>query len=374
MFYFMKKKTTQGKIISWLTVIFLVIAIEVTKRFPQFIEKYYSTGLYVPLSRLLRVTTGWIFFSAGDVFYFLLVVIILTQIILFLKELIKHFSWKTFAGGCLSGLKKILWLYIIFNLAWGLNYYRKGIAHQLQLEKYNYCKEDVEQLTHQLIDELNFYRRQIPDTALPQISIPQILPEAIKNYATVSQQYSFLQYKNRSVKPSLISKPGKYFGYTGYYNPFSGEAQFRNDIPAILLPYIVSHEMAHQLGYASESEANFVGYLACSSSKNLYFLYSTYLDLFSYAQNEEVRTYFMDGDTTGLKNALLYNKQHLDSLVINDRKKIRAFFYKEDNKMAPLMSQMYSKYLKFNMQQNGIESYNEIIGWLLAYKKKYGKL
>lgn len=370
----MDKKPARYKIIQWGVVIALIIIIETIKQFPHFIEKYYSAGLYVPLSRFLRIITGWIPFSIGDIFYFSLSLAIFIQVILFLKELITHFSWKLLAAGCLSGLRKILQLYIIFNLLWGLNYYREGIAHQLQLERYHYCKEDVSQLTHQLIDKVNFYRKQIPDTTLPEISIPQILPEARKDYTTVSQQYSFLQYKNPSVKISVISKLGKYFGFTGYYNPFSGEAQFRNDVPSVLLPYIVCHEMAHQLGYASESEANFAGYLACSSSTNPYFLYSTYMDLFSYAQAEEIHTYFMDGDTTGLKNTLLYNKQHLDTLVINDRKKIRAFFYNEENRISPAMSAMYNQYLKFNMQDRGVESYNEVIGWLLAYQKKYGKL
>jgi hypothetical protein len=370
----MSKKPIQYNITKWLVIIILIAVIETIKQFPHFIETYYSTGFYVPLSRFLRITTGWIPFSIGDIFYFILSLIIFIQVILFLKELIKHFSWKFFGNGCLNGLRKILWLYIIFNLVWGLNYYREGIAHQLQLEKYNYCKDDVTQLTHQLIDKVNFYRNQFSDTGLPNISVRQILPEARKNYATIAQQYNFLQYKNPSVKISIISKLGKYFGFTGYYNPFSGEAQFRNDIPSILLPYIVSHEMAHQLGYASESEANFAGYLACSSSNNPYFLYSTYLDLFSYAQAEEIHTYFMDGDTTGLKNALLYNKEHLDSLIIKDRKKIRAFFYNEENKISPAMSAMYNQYLKFNMQNRGVESYNEVIGWLLAYQKKYGKL
>ena len=35
---------------------------------------------------------------------------------------------------------------------------------------------------------------------------------------------------------------------------------------------------------------------------------------------------------------------------------------------------MYDQYLKMNKQLAGINSYNEVIGWLLAYQKKYGKI
>jgi len=40
---------------------------------------------------------------------------------------------------------------------------------------------------------------------------------------------------------------------------------------------IVCHELAHQVGIASESEANFMGYLATTNSDNVYFNYSGYL-------------------------------------------------------------------------------------------------
>jgi hypothetical protein len=128
--------------------------------------------------------------------------------------------------------------------------------------------------------------------------------------------------------------------------------------------------MAHQLGYASESEANFVGYLVASSSPDVYFRYSVYLDLFSYAQGEEIRTYLMDKDTTGLKATLLQNRNTLDTLVKKDRKEIREFFYKRENKISPVVSGIYDQYLKMNKQEAGINSYDEVIGWVLAYQKK----
>jgi hypothetical protein len=160
-------------------------------------------------------------------------------------------------------------------------------------------------------------------------------------------------------------------GFSGYYNPFTGEAQVRTDIPRVLIPYIVCHEMAHQLGYASESEANFVGYLAASVSSNPYFRYSVYLDLFSYAQGEEIAILAQQNDRTELEYAIKSNRERLDTLVKKDRKEIREFFFKRRNKISPAMSSMYDQYLKLNRQQMGIQSYDEVIGWLLAYFKTY---
>ncbi|OIQ97387.1 hypothetical protein GALL_206470 [mine drainage metagenome] len=267
-----------------------------------------------------------------------------------------------------------MWIYIWFNILWGLNYTRLGIEYQLKLQPQEYCKEEVVALTNQLIVKVNECRRQIKDTILPQPSLPQIFNEADKNYQTVSTNFHFLQHQSKSIKPSLYSPLGNYFGFTGYYNPFTGEAQVRNDIPRILIPFIACHEMAHQIGYASESEANFVGYLTASSSADVYFRYSVYLELFSYAQNEEIKMFWLDRDIGGLKNIIKQNKNNLDSLVRKDRTEIREFFYKRENKISPIASNIFDQYLKLNNQLAGIESYNEVIGWLLAYEKKYGRL
>ena len=50
-------------------------------------------------------------------------------------------------------------------------------------------------------------------------------------------------------------------GFSGYLNPFTNEAQVDILIPKYQLPTTASHEVAHQLGYAAENEANFIGIL-----------------------------------------------------------------------------------------------------------------
>ena len=76
----------------------------------------------------------------------------------------------------------------------------------------------------------------------------------------------------------------------------------------------------------------------------------------------------------GLKELLISNKKNTDSLVRKDRKEIREFFFQRANKISPMVSNIYDQYLKLNKQLAGIDSYNEVIGWLLSYQRKYGKL
>ncbi len=361
--------------LKWIIPALLILAIEWMSFSPMWIEKNYSTSGYIIISRVLRTLIGWMNFSLGDIIYVFVTAFLLWKSIKLLIGVFKEkWNWKRFGKRCLKLIYGLIWIYIVFNFLWGLNYDRAGIEYQLQLNKQTYCKEDMVVLTNQLIDKVNEYRRQIKDSTLPNEPFEKIFNEANNSYQTISKEYPFLKYQNRSVKRSVFSSFGNYFGFTGYYNPFSGEAQIRSDIPRILIPYITCHEMAHQLGYASESEANFVGYLAASSSKDVYFLYSVYLDLFSYAQSEEIKQYFLDRDIAGLKNIILQNRKNLDSLVRKDRREIREFFFKRENRISPMVMDVYGQYLKMNKQLAGIDSYNEVIGWLLAYQKKYGKL
>ncbi len=361
--------------LKWAIPVLLIAAIQIIQLFPNWIEQNYSTNFYLNISIILRNITGWIPFSIGDIIYVLFGCWLLIKLVMFFISIfIRQFSWKYLGQSILRVLRKSMWLYIWFNILWGLNYSRQGIAHQLKLQPQEYCKEEVVALTNQLILKVNECRRQIKDTSLPLPSLEQIFDEADKNYQTVSTDFHFLQYQSKSIKSSLYSRLGNYFGYTGYYNPFTGEAQVRSDIPRILIPFIACHEMAHQIGYASESEANFVGFLTASVSSDIYFRYSVYLDMFSYAQSEEIKMFLLDRDIGGLKNIIKQNKNNLDSLVRKDRKEIREFFYKRQNKVSPIASNVFDQYLKLNKQLAGIESYNEVIGWLLAYEKKYGKL
>ncbi|SJZ54614.1 DUF3810 domain-containing protein [Sediminibacterium ginsengisoli] len=343
--------------------------------FPRRVEEWYSSGIYPGISNTLRLITRWFPFSVGDCLYVLFIIWLLYGLFKLIRRIVKRKFIKAdllYLGlRLLSGLAGI---YIVFKLTWGLNYDRLGIAYQLNLTDHAYTKEEVTVLTDLLIDKLNECRREIGDSALQSRPLDSLYREAYRSYETVSVRYPFLTYTNRSVKASLFTPLTDYAGITGYYNPFSGEAQLRTDLPRILIPYIACHEMAHQLGYASESEANFVGYLAAVSSKDAYFRYSAYLDLFSYAQGEQLALYSQGNDFKQFEQVLANNRNRLDTLVKKDRRMIRDFFNRRRKKSVPAFSSLYDQYLKMNKQSSGVDSYNEVVGWLIAYNRKYGRL
>jgi hypothetical protein len=373
----MNAKTTTPPL-KWVSLGILAgfaILIWVFSLFPGLVERFYANGIYPGISMTLRVLTRYIPFSLGDLLYIWMVIWLIIKVVKIVVLAVRrklNREWLFYA--LYRTIRFFLWIYIVFKLLWGLNYNRLGIEHQLGIAKKTYTNAEVAYLTNQLINKVNECRRQIPDTVLPQPVLDSLYREAYRSYQTASYNYDFLNYRNRSVKASLFTPLASYLGFTGYYNPFTGEAQVRTDVPRILIPYIACHEMAHQLGYASESEANFVGYLAASSSRDVYFRYSVYLDLLSYAQGEELFLFSAEGDFKKVDSIARSNRLNMDTLVKKDRRAIREFFAKRRNRISPAVSSLYDQYLKMNQQAKGIQSYDEVVGWLIAYQKKYGKL
>lgn len=348
---------------EWLTPLIILLCIYLISFFPTVIEKYYSNGIYLYISYILRSISGSVSFSIGDVLYIILVGYLLVQGIKFFAILFSKERRKDFFKYILQTAKKALWLIIFFQILWGMNYYRIGVTHQLNIPKNDYTKEDVESLVCDLVQKLNTIRPAIGRNELPQPSFGNIIEESILLHDSLRMKNNLLNYKKASVKKSIFSKYGHYIGFVGYYNPFTAEAQLSVDVPKVLAPYIVCHEIAHQLGYAAEDEANFVGYLSCSQSNNPYFKYSVYLDLYRYAAIELL-----------MMNETNTHKWELDTLVQNDLKDIRKFFLAKANNISPTFSAIYNQYLKANRQSKGLSSYNNVIGLLISKKKKYGNI
>jgi len=352
----------------WITTIVLLIlalAIKLFSLHHALVEAYYTNGLYIFIGSALRAITGWVPFSIGDVLYAIVVIRIIVKLVHYVAALFKRSVTKrSFVTGMIKTVNLLLLIYIIFYTVWGLNYDRKGITSQLQLHPENGTMRDLFILTDSLLLRVNNTRRSLGDTVHYE-PYRTVFSQSVAAYGQVQQQYPFLQYRFNSVKSSLYSTLGNYLGFSGYYNPFSGEAQVCTKVPAFVLPYVTCHEIAHQLGYATEDEANFTGYLAARTSKDLRFQYSLYFDLFSYANN----ALFLYDSITARNNY-----KQLDTLVKKDIADYRHFLLQYKNPLEPLITALYGNYLKANNQPQGIETYTRVIIWLIAYQKKYGTL
>ena len=121
-----------------------IIALQVLKHFPNFIETYYSTGLFPYLSRMPRFLFGWVPFSIGDIFYLLIAILALRWMYKNRKRIRKdtlHYFIDIVATFSI--------VYFVFNLLWGLNYYRVPLHQTLNLNT-DYTTEQLISTTKRL--------------------------------------------------------------------------------------------------------------------------------------------------------------------------------------------------------------------------------
>lgn len=330
---------------------------------PLRVEKYYSTGMYPFISKALRVLFGWLPFSAGDLFYMLAAVLLIATVFKTFRQY--RFTLKAFGIFFKKIILILLWVYILFNFLWGLNYYRTGFQSQLNIKPETYTVQDLEAFSQALITKLNDSRFLITEYEIKDSSYKIVFDNAIKSYKKTSLQFPFLTYKYRSVKPSMFNTTGNYLGFLGYYNPFTGEAQVNTKTPSFILPFTACHEIGHQLGYGSESEASFAAYLTAMASGNKVFEYSSYFELFIFANQQ---LFFTDS------NLARKNFLQLDTLVKKDIHQYQNYLAAYNNPLEPFITSLYGSYLKANNQPKGMQSYNEVLAWVIAYHKKYGHL
>lgn len=162
-----------------------------------------------------------------------------------------------------------------------------------------------------------------------------------------------------SLKPSLFKNIMNFTGILGYYNPFTAESQFNSQLPNTLIPFTSAHESSHQLGFAKEQEANFVGYLIGINSKNSELRYST-----EYFTLKSLLNYIADKDPEFVKNVL----RNYSSEMKRDRAYEKTFILKHQGLLDDFFGFTNNIFLKSN-QQEGSVTYSYFIDLLLNYEK-----
>lgn len=215
----------QSKTKLYLTILLPVqiILIQILSFFPEVIERFYSNGLFVYISKALRYVFGWIPFSFGDILYCVLIIMLIR--FLFKKVFKKRLLWKEVVLDIGATLSIV---YACFHILWGMNYYRLPLHEILELDD-EYTEEELITVSEKLIIQANSLHLQLESNDSLPIHIPyskeEIFQKTIPAYDQLHQIFPVLQYHPKSIKTSILSLPLTYMGFSGYLNPITNEAQ-----------------------------------------------------------------------------------------------------------------------------------------------------
>ncbi len=209
-------------------------------------------------------------FSVGDVLYILLILLIIIIIINIFKQGKRRKSFRLL-------LILLNVSYFIYQFFWGMLYFQPAIIEKLPGQEPTAAK--AKELALQILERCKKTRNEVQED---RNGVFKLENSGLLKQEIIIQQNDIPAEINLkkpsgiiSVKPSLFSSVMSFTGIAGYYNPFTAEAQYNALLPSSQIPATIAHETAHQLGFAREQEASFIGYLIGRDAENAELRYST---------------------------------------------------------------------------------------------------
>ena len=161
-------------------------------------------------------------------------------------------------------------------------------------------------------------------------------------------------------------------GITGFTFPLTGEAAVNPQIPDVVLPFTMCHEMAHRMCIASEQDANFAAFLACSFNANRQFQYSAYFMAYRYCYNALVSV----GKSTSIDPQLVMEaaseatriNNNVSANLRHDLEQYDDFFSSHRDAFATnIADTINDAYLKASGETAGIASYGQVCDLLVNW-------
>ncbi|NLN82803.1 MAG: DUF3810 domain-containing protein [Firmicutes bacterium] len=369
-------KRSKAKNIFYLTLsILLYFSNKLTTNWAQknnaFIETFYSQGIYPYIAQGLNFLHRFFPFSLAEILFLLIGLEVFRRLVLFLtkpKEM-KSFFDKNKIFNLLAKLALLLTaLAFSFQLIWGLNYYRLPLSAHLDLDVKEREVDFLEEVLLELIDETNQLRLSLNNSmggsstlSLPLNYYYQELPKLYDN-PKFKPDLPFLALPG-SVKPIIFSGLMSFTKTSGFYFPFSGEANVNINVPDYQILATMVHEIAHRQGFAREDEANFLAWLVLRESDGPAELkYSGNMLALAYGLNAYHRS-----DPSGYSQ--IYNR--LNTGVKTDFRFSRVFWARYEGPVETLSESINNQYLQSNKQRDGVKSYGRMLDLILAYYDKH---
>lgn len=312
------------------------------------LSEWYMQHVYPAVAIILSMLSGVFPFSLYDLFIItaLLYLIILILFVITGKKGFKKFLY--------SLVRFVTMLVAWFYFAWGISYFREDF----------YAKSDLQETTFGAENLKNFAVRFIADAnnAFVDFDIvdKEIVREEIeKSYISLHRKLG-IAYPNgkRRVKPMMFESLYSKMGVSGYFGPFFNEIHVNDYSLNFTYPFTLAHEMAHQFGIATESEANLYAFIVCVGSEDERIRYSAYVSTLLYLMNDAA--YFLPDEVESLTSPIRTE-------IIADLRRNREHWLVVRNKsLSEVQDRGYDAYLKTNKVSSGRENYSEVVGLLIS--------
>ena len=335
---------------------------------------FYACSIYPAIGSMLSAVSGLVPFAVGDIFIALSIV----WVIFCLRK----------KATLLKAAEYLLWIYVWFYIAWGLNYSQPNIYLRTGMKPAEVDKDKLREFAYRYADSLNLLSEERRVKSEEQESEER----RVKSEEQESEEQESEEWKRRvsdailnvyekmgrkeginapfnphpHVKTMVFTPISSMAGVTGSMAPFFCEFTLNGDIRPHDYPAIYAHEYAHFLGIANEGEANFYSYIVCTSSTNQAVRFSGYYHIFFHVLHN---VFDILGEKEGEKFL-----NHIRPEIIRLAKDDRHYWLSKRSKVLDAAQDfVFDLYLKGNNVSEGRKSYSGVVALILAWEEQKKK-
>ena len=345
----MKKKPNYLPTII-LLVFLLVVAVI---RFVPDAGEFYALYLYPTISFVLSWVSSFIPFSIEEW------IVIGAFLILLIFPIFAFYKGRKWKGILFGELRIIGWIYVWFYLGWGANYFRHDVLTRMNLKPVSIDKSEFVAFLEEFTAELNSSYIRIDS-----LDSENILKEIRVIYNTFPKEYGLTKAQSfQRPKKVVFNDLYSGVGVLGFMGPFMAESQLNLDLLPSQYAFTLAHETAHLLGVSSEAESNFWAYKVCEKSNNPVIRYSGYFSMLPYVWQ----------NANGILNETEMNEWK-NSIDIEIRKELQSqneyWRTLRNPYIDNIQEKLYNWFLKSNNIKSGMANYSEVIGLVMAERKR----
>lgn len=280
-------------------------------------------------------------------------------LVLLIVQLIRRRWVKAYRTG-MTILSVSAALFALFCLWWGVLYYSDSFTEQAGLERRNISVQELETVTRYFAEQASSAGERVErgEDGVFRADKSDIFRRSADIYGGAEQIFPCLAAPAVRAKPVLLSRLLSYIRCTGFFFPYTAEANLNADSPACLLPSTIAHELAHLHGAAREDEANFCAVVACMESGDEDYRYSGALLAYIYLGNA---LYGADYGAWREVYSALSENVRADLRANND------YWAQFETPAADVSEKVYESFLQTYGDDRGMQSYGACVDLLTVY-------
>ena len=320
-----------------------------------------SVHFVQPVHRTLAALTAKLPFSLAEFLYALVIggtlVYVVTELV---RLLCRDGRGKRLYRLMMRLLALVLAVYALFCALWGTYYYGDDFVEKSGLDMGEISAEDLELVTLYFAARVNDFAPLVPRDGEGCCASDRaaLLARSPALFRRVTGDFPCLAGPEVPAKRMFFSRIMSIIDFTGFFCPFTGEANVNADFPVGLFAATVAHELSHQRGVAKEQEANFVAVLASLESEDSEYSYSACLLAFVHLANALA---------TVKPEAVRMIYAGLDAGVLADLQAGNDYWARFESPVQTVTDAVYEGFLQSYDQKLGMRSYGACVDLLVNY-------